>query len=424
MIATLRQRDFSLLWFAGLVSMIGNWMLGVALSVLVYSMTGSVLAVGANLLATTLPSLLFGSLAGVFVDRWERRQTLVITNLLLALTLLPLLLVRSTGELWLVYIVSFAQSTLSQFLYPAENALLPLLSDPKYLTSANALNALNNNLARLIGPAAGGLVVAQFGAHGAILFDGVSFLFAATLIALIRTTSHPGKTTTNKPNTSLNKIANEWLEGVRLIWRDKTLRVLFLATPLISVGESVMSVLYVPFVTDVLRGTSIDVGGLMSAQAVGGIVGGVLITSVAARFKTFRLLGISAMIFGFLDLALFNYTTFILDGSILIGYVLILLVGPFSVAIGASYNTLIQSTTTDAYRGRVFATIGLTGSLSALFGIGIAVLFSEFVGIVPVINIQGYVYILMGVIVLIALRSQRAQRVEAPLNTTAALHNE
>lgn len=94
MIATLRQRDFSLLWFAGLVSMIGNWMLGVALSVLVYSMTGSVLAVGGNLLATTLPSLLFGSVAGVFVDRWERRQTLVIANLLLGLTLLPLLLVR------------------------------------------------------------------------------------------------------------------------------------------------------------------------------------------------------------------------------------------------------------------------------------------------------------------------------------------
>lgn len=299
---------------------------------------------------------------------------------------------------------------------------MPLLSDPKYLTSANALNALNNNLARLIGPAVGGLVVAQFGAGGAIVLDAASFLIAGGLTALIRTTSHPGKTTTTAPNASLNRIAHEWLDGVGLIWREKTLRVLFLATSLIGVGESVMSVLYVPFINDVLHGTSADVGGLMSAQAVGGIIGGVIITSVAARMKAFRLLGISAMIFGLLDLALFNYTTFLPSGNILIGYVLILLVGPFSVAIGASYNSLIQASTTDAYRGRVFASLGLTGSLSALLGIAIAVVSSEYVGIVPVINVQGYVYVLMSITVLIALRSQWAPRIEAPL--AATLHNE
>jgi MFS family permease len=423
MIATLRQRDFSLLWTAGLISMMGNWILGIALSVLVYSMTGSVLAVGGNLLATTLPSLLFGSLAGVFVDRWERRRTLVMTNLLLALTLLPLLLVHSADGLWLIYVVSFAQSTLSQFLHPAENAFLPLLSDPKYLTSANALNALNNNLARLIGPAVGGLIVAQFGAGGAIIVDIVSFLIAAGLIGLIRTTSHPGKTTVTMPHASLSRIGHEWLEGVRLIWREKTLRVLFLSTPLISVGESVMSVLYVPFVTDVLRGSSADVGGLMSAQAVGGVIGGVIITSVSARIRAFRLLGISAISFGLLDLALFNYTTFLPGSSILLGYVFILLVGPFSVALGAGYNTLIQSATDDAYRGRVFATLGLTGALSALPGIGIAVLFGEYAGIVPVINIQGYVYILMGLIVLIVLRSAQSRR-DVPVNAPVMLHNE
>jgi len=139
MIATLRQRDFSLLWFAGLISISGNWMLQIALPVAVYTLTGSTLAVGGMLLAITLPGILFGSLAGVFVDRWERRRTIVIVNLLLALSILPLLLVHSVDRLWLVYVVSFVQSTLSQFFTPVENAMLPLLSDPKLLVSANAL---------------------------------------------------------------------------------------------------------------------------------------------------------------------------------------------------------------------------------------------------------------------------------------------
>ena len=129
MLATLRQRDFSLLWFAGLISISGNWMLSIALPVAVYKLTGSTLAVGGMLLTSTLPGILFGSLAGVFVDRWERRRTLVIVNVLLALSILPLMLVRSVDSLWIVYLVSFVESTLSQFFTPAENAMLPLLSD-------------------------------------------------------------------------------------------------------------------------------------------------------------------------------------------------------------------------------------------------------------------------------------------------------
>src|SRR4051812_26063594 len=105
MIATLRQRDFSLLWFAGLISISGNWMLSIALPVAVYTLTGSTLAVGGMLLASTLPGILFGSFAGVFVDRWERRRTLVIVNLLQAVSILPLVLVRSVDALWIVYLV-------------------------------------------------------------------------------------------------------------------------------------------------------------------------------------------------------------------------------------------------------------------------------------------------------------------------------
>lgn len=125
MIAVLRQRNFSLLWFAGLISMIGDWMLRIALPVYIFELTNSTLATGLMFMVSTLPRLLFGSIAGVFVDRWDRRRTMIAANFLMALGLLPLLLVNSLDSLWIIYVVAFVQALISQFFGPAENALLP-----------------------------------------------------------------------------------------------------------------------------------------------------------------------------------------------------------------------------------------------------------------------------------------------------------
>ncbi|HEX5691379.1 MAG TPA: MFS transporter, partial [Roseiflexaceae bacterium] len=112
MFATLRQRNFLLLWLGGLISFAGDWVLIIALPVFVYDMTGSALATGAMFMAQTLPRLLFSSLAGVFVDRWDRKRTLVITNLVQAAVLPLLLLVHSPSQLWLLYLVAFGQTAL------------------------------------------------------------------------------------------------------------------------------------------------------------------------------------------------------------------------------------------------------------------------------------------------------------------------
>lgn len=408
---TLRQRNFSLLWFAGLISIMGNWMLFVALPVLVYTTTESVLAVGGMLLAQTLPGILFSSVAGVFVDRWERKRTIVIVNLLLALSILPLLLVRSEDWLWLVYVVVFVQSTLSKFFAPAENALLPLLSDPELLVSANALNSLNNNLARLIGPALGGLIAAQFGLEGVVLVDALTYVAAAGLAVLINVTSHPGKAEITATSMSLRRIVNEWLDGIWLIWREKTIRVLFVFNSITAIGESVMYVMFVPFVTKVLHGDSVHVGGLLSAQAVGGVIGGMLISQIAPRIKPYKLLGFGALLIGLCDLVTFNYSTFFT--GVWLAYVMMILAGPASVGTGTGFQTLFQKNTADAYRGRVFGTFGLTTSVFTLVGIAITGFAGDQFGIIPVINVQSYVYIIGGVFCLIALRERAAKTVLA-----------
>src|SRR5215207_1908460 len=115
MLATLRQRNFGLLWLAGLISLAGDWMLRIALPIYVYQLTGSALATSTMLIAGMLPDLLFGSIAGVFVDRWDRKRTMVICNLLLAIGLLPLLLVRSPGDVWIVYLVMAVEAVIAMF---------------------------------------------------------------------------------------------------------------------------------------------------------------------------------------------------------------------------------------------------------------------------------------------------------------------
>src|SRR5215216_5638827 len=185
MISVLRQRNFALLWFAGLISMIGDWMLFIALPIYTYNLTHSSLATGIMFMVGTLPRVLLGSVAGVFVDRWDRQRTMVIADFSRAVLILLLLLVRSSEWIWIVYVVAFLESVISQFFGPAENALLPELVDESDLVPANSLNALNNNLARLGGPALGGLLLGSFGFHNVVLIDSLSFLISGTMIALI-----------------------------------------------------------------------------------------------------------------------------------------------------------------------------------------------------------------------------------------------
>src|SRR2546423_7636308 len=185
MLAVLRQRNFALVWVAGLVSLTGDWMLFVGLPLFVYRATGSTLATGAMIMVRMAPRLLLGSVAGVFADRWDRKRTMIGADLLLALSLLPLLAVRSVEWLWVVYAVSFVESSLAQFFAPAEAALLPRLVGEEHLTAPNALNSMNQNISRLAGPPLGGAVVGLLGLTGVALLDAASFLISAALIALV-----------------------------------------------------------------------------------------------------------------------------------------------------------------------------------------------------------------------------------------------
>jgi MFS family permease len=148
MLSLLRQRDFGLLWVGGLVSYLGRWAMFTALPVFVYERTGSALASALTFTATVAPMLL-SSVAGVFVDRWNRKNTLVMTNIAMGVLTCSFLLAGPTRT-WLVYVSMFCVSLAGLVVSPAENALVPTLVRRDQLVAANALNALNDN--RFPGP--------------------------------------------------------------------------------------------------------------------------------------------------------------------------------------------------------------------------------------------------------------------------------
>jgi MFS family permease len=403
MLSLLRQRNVALLWFSGLISLTGTWMLMIALPVHVYQLTGSTLATGAMFIAETLPSVALSSIAGVYVDRWDRRRTMIITNLLLAVAILPLLGVQTSAWLGVVYLVALVQSAISQFFSPAEHALLPQLVSKDELPAANTLNALNNNLARLIGPALGGLIAGSVGLGGVVLIDAATYLIAAGLVLAMRHIPEAARPATDESaSTTSSTVWREWRAGLQLVLHQRVLRILFVIVALTALGEGIMSVLFVPFVTEALGGAALQIGWLMSAQAIGGLIGTALIGPVAQRISPERLLGPSSILFGLIDLAMFVYPAFV--QTFTPALVLIILVGIPAVGFGTSFHTLLQTNVADRYRGRIFGAYTMTASVITLAGMGAASVLGEMIGIVVVISVQGIVYIIAGLIALMLPR--------------------
>ncbi len=140
MLKLLRKRNYGLLWISQLISIIGDFALFTALPFFIYKITGSVLATGIMFMIQVLPPLFLGSIAGVFVDRWDRRWTMIGSSLFRGAVLLIMLGVRSAEMVWLVYLAGFLESTASQFFGPANNALIPILVDEDYLQQIHLIH--------------------------------------------------------------------------------------------------------------------------------------------------------------------------------------------------------------------------------------------------------------------------------------------
>ncbi|GGR41243.1 MFS transporter [Deinococcus ruber] len=408
MFAVLQNRAYALLWLSSLISTLGDWLLLVALPLAVLAFSGSALATGLTLLSATFPMVLFSPLAGVLVDRLDRRRLMVICDLSRAALLPGLLLVHDTQHLWIVYTVTFLMAMARQLFDPAARAVLPLLVQQTLLVRAGVLLSIAADAVRLIGPALGGLLYAASGVQLVVWLDVLSFLFSALLIAGMRM----------PPCDAARPVLREaedwrlsWRQGWKLGWRrvkrSPTLRVLLLADALSSVKQGSYNVLNVVFVVEVLHAGAIGRGLISSAQALGGLLGGLLVGYLAARWRTRWPIGLGLIGNGACMLVLFALQSYpvTLALSALCGL-------PVMVA-GVMLTVTIQKTAPASVLGRVFGIFGGVGGLALLLSEGAASVLGDHVSVVLLLSVGAGFELLAGVVVLTALKPQRTSRREA-----------
>ena len=394
MFSLLRQRSFAVLWFGGLISIAGDWVLYAALPFFVYERTGSTIATAGMIVAELGPGVVVGSIAGVYVDRLDRRRLLIAANLAQALTVMTLAVVVHGGRVWVVYVAAAVQSVIASFAVPAESALLPSLVPADQLVAANALTTLNNRLARLTGVPLGGLLLGLFGLGPVVVADAVSFVVAAAMVALV---TSPPRVPTRRDGSVWASVGGEWLDGLRLVRDDRAVATLFWVLGLMTFGGTMLDPLYVAWVRDVLhRGPQVYAFLLVTGAAVG-IAGALVVGRYRERLAPRILIGWSSLIAGAALVAKWDLP------YVGLTFALTCVSGITSIASSIGVETLVQQSVRDAFRGRVFAALGASGAFFSLAGAVIGGTGARFVGVTTMLNVASLLVVVAGVVALRAV---------------------
>jgi predicted MFS family arabinose efflux permease len=420
-------RDFRLVWAGGLVNDTGDWLLRVALPVYVFTATSSGTLSAALFLIELTVSVVLGPFAGSLIDRWDLRRTLVVTNLLQAVTLLPLLAV-TPDRIWPAFLVAAIQSVLTRINNPAKVALLPRLVGRDQLIAANAANAASESISRLVGSPLGGVIVELFGLGGVVVADGISFLAVAGATWLVRTdTSRASRTTTLDPvaETDVSHHSNGTVGDVfRLIHQTPKLRTLVAASTITSVAQGMFVVLYLAFVVRALGGGGSEIGLIRGVQAVGGVLASIAIARLAARVS-----GSSLFAGGLIGMGVVSFVTWNspeLSTATLLYLVLFIVVGFPAVAVSVGALTVAQQSTPASHVGRLVGTLDAAASAGMAAGSLAAGVLVDRVPLGALLNAQASIHVAAGMFALIATRRfsarQRSQCV-AQLEPATGTHD-
>jgi MFS family permease len=376
--AALRYRNYRL-WFVGqAISLMGTWMQNVAQGWLVYEMTGSEFALGAITFAGSFPTLFLMLPAGAVADHFPRRRLMLITQTVMMFCALVLAALAGTGILrvWHVGLLALVLGTANSFDAPARQSLaVEMVEDRHDLMNAIAMNSLMFNLARVAGPAVGGVLLAAVGPTLCFAFNGLSFL--AVLAALLMMRLPP---IAQRPRTE--PLAAQVAAGLRYIWHSKPIRTIIMLVGISSLFGLSYATLMPVFAADVLHVGEAGLGWLSTAVGVGALVGSLTLVSSGRLRRKGLLLTMGSLLFPGALLV------FACSGSLPLSLACLAVVGFGWVTQNATSNTLVQALVTDELRGRVMGAYTLmffgtspfgslmAGSLAQALGPTLAVLIS------------------------------------------------
>jgi len=375
--ASLRFPNFRLWFFGQTLSLMGTWMQSVAQGWLVYQLSGSALALGAVSFIGTVPTLFLMLPGGAIVDRVPRRRLLLATQSVMMLLAFIMAALAATGKLqiWHIAVLAATLGIAQSFDAPARQALaVEMVEDRRYLSNAIALNSTIFNLARIVGPAIGGAVLAAVGAAWCFGLNGLSFVAVLIALLLMRLPA-TGTAVRTAP------LLEQTMIGLRYVWENIPIRTMMLLVAVASLFGSSYAVLLPAFAANVLKVGEFGLGALNVAVGAGALVGSLIVASLGQSQRKPLLLTVGSLLFPFALLGMAASRSFPLS------LVCLALIGVAFVMQNATINTLIQQMVPDELRGRVMAVYSLTffgtapfaalqaGGLAQAFGpqIGVAV---------------------------------------------------
>ncbi len=272
---SLRHRNFRLYFAGQAISLIGTWMQHVAMSWLVYRLTNSPLALGLVGFVSQAPSIALSPFAGVFVDHWDRKKIIIITQTvaLLQAAVLAFFVFTGTVTVAKVIVLGAVLGMVGALDIPARHAFLAdMIEDRRDLDNAIALNSLMFNAARLVGPAAAGLLVAMAGEGVCFVMNAFSYAAVIVALVLMRIPARTWKPQHTGPFTRLK-------EGFRYAFGNASIRSLLVMVGLMSLLGMAKATLMPVFARDILKGGPHTLGFLVAATGSGAFAGAVFLAS-------------------------------------------------------------------------------------------------------------------------------------------------
>ena len=388
MFSVFRNRSFTLLWIGQLISCMGSALTTLAASILVFRLTGSALSVGLMLIATSGPTILIGLVAGVFVDRFDRKHIMLLSDLLRAslIFLIPFLIPLNIN--W-IYLIVALTSGITQFFDSAHASVLPEVASDKELSAANALMAVSSVGSTTVGFAAAGLIVTSLSIEWAFYLDALSFFVSGILIFFTRIPSLP-----DVENTSLRAINQNLRAGLSVVRTVPILRSLFMVVAPIFLIFGLQNSLLLPFSIRELNATEFHFGLQQSAEAIGIAIGSLVMARLADRIREGQWLAIS-----YLSMAI---ATLIYSLSHVIS-IAVFLMGVSGLLNAPSYigrQLVIQRATPRDLRGRVNSAFFVVRDVMFVVGMALAGL-ADLVNVRTLLIISSFALLFAGAVVLV-----------------------
>jgi MFS family permease len=341
----LAHRNYRLFFGGQSISLIGTWMTRIATSWLVYRLTGSAWLLGLVGFAGQLPVFLLAPFAGVWIDRWDRHRTLVVTQILamlqsFALAALTLGKIITIPE---VFWLSMAQGFINAFDMPARQSfVVEMIGKREDLGSAIALNSSMVNAARLLGPSIAGVVIVGVGEGYCFLIDGLSYLAVIASLLLMIVPTLPKR-------LQQRAVLEELREGWSYVTNFVPVRSVLLLLVLTSLMGMPFTVLMPIFAGKVLHGGPHTLGFLMASVGIGALISAAYLAARRTVVGLGRVVAVSAAMFGV------GLVTFSISRSLAPSMLLLLVAGAGMMQLMAASNTILQTIVDDDKRGRVMS---------------------------------------------------------------------